>query len=114
MGFFPELATNFDETPPEVAVRVGQPFPRFKILLNTTGQLLGGQLEYRQRGGESMDPQGRPIPLDRVSFVNAQEARAAGVDLEADVQWHTYPSLFFSDAGQSISDRLPQWEWSGY
>lgn len=66
------------------------------------------------RGGECLDPEGRPIPLERQAFADDQRARAAGGDLDADVQWHTHPPLCFNDAGQAVSHQNSRWEWAGY
>lgn len=100
-----DLAARFDEVPPENAVIVGQPFPRFRILVSSEGHLLGGQLEYRQKGGEA---------VDKCAYPDEETARAAGVDLEADVQWHTYPPQFFDRMAQPLPGPTSHWEWCGY
>lgn len=109
-----ELAASFNEDPPENDVIIGQPFPRFQILVSSEGHLLGGQLEYRQKGGGGIDESGNPIPLESQTYPNEEAARAAGVDLGADVQWHTYPPQYFDGLAQPLSSQPSRWEWCGY
>ena len=86
---------------------ISSPVPTIHLLTTkSTHQILGAHVYLSQEGAHKEDASWD----DDFSFENAEQAKKAGFDPGADVQWSAY--MTFNQSGDTLQDSY--FEWSGW
>lgn len=97
-------------------VAIGEPKYHFRLVtLKATGELLGVAIDVRQEGGAVRDERGDGDE-DRYQhhYASKEEAKAAGVDVEADVSWSGVAIFDFSSGRLKKLSVDPGLTWTGW